>query len=207
MIPRLLDGVTWLVDDASVADIPRFLAEHPVPEGTRVISQHLERQHVHRALVDRNAIACPLRSPLVDKARSAAADLNRRRARSVEGTARAPRDEFVAEEYRRRNSPELVSTVGSSMTRCGSTLMCGSSPKNGECSRARSRRLRAAPRVGTRRSAAPGWMDRTSRARCARLPQAARTIGRTRVGAIEQIDRTADAVAFVARGVLAAPPR
>jgi puromycin-sensitive aminopeptidase len=53
LIPRLLDGVTWLVDDASAADVPRFLAEHPVPEGTRVIAQHLERQRVHRALVER----------------------------------------------------------------------------------------------------------------------------------------------------------
>jgi puromycin-sensitive aminopeptidase len=53
LIPRLVDGVTWLVDDASVADVPRFLGEHPVPEGARVIAQHLERQRVHRALVDR----------------------------------------------------------------------------------------------------------------------------------------------------------
>ena len=53
LIPRLLEGVTWLVDDASIVDVPRFLADHPVPEGTRVIAQHLERQRVHRALVDR----------------------------------------------------------------------------------------------------------------------------------------------------------
>jgi puromycin-sensitive aminopeptidase len=53
LIPRLLDGVTWLVDDASVADVPGFLAEHPVPEAARMIAQHLERQRVHRALVDR----------------------------------------------------------------------------------------------------------------------------------------------------------
>ena len=53
LIPRILDGVTWLVDDASVADVPRFLADHPVPEGARVIAQHLERQRVHRAVVDR----------------------------------------------------------------------------------------------------------------------------------------------------------
>ena len=53
LVPRLLEGVTWLVDDASVADVPAFLADHPVPEGTRVIAQHLERQRVHRALVDR----------------------------------------------------------------------------------------------------------------------------------------------------------
>ena len=48
LIPRLIDGTTWLVDDASIADVPRFLAEHPVPEGARVIAQHLERQRVHR---------------------------------------------------------------------------------------------------------------------------------------------------------------
>jgi puromycin-sensitive aminopeptidase len=53
LIPRLVDGVTWLVDDASVRDVPRFLADHPVPEAARVIAQHLERQRVHRALVDR----------------------------------------------------------------------------------------------------------------------------------------------------------
>jgi puromycin-sensitive aminopeptidase len=53
LIPRFIDGITWLVDDASVVDVPRFLAEHPVPEGARVIAQHLERQRVHRALVDR----------------------------------------------------------------------------------------------------------------------------------------------------------
>ena len=53
LVPRLLDGITWLVDDTSAADVPRFLAEHPVPEGARVISQHLERQRVHRAAVDR----------------------------------------------------------------------------------------------------------------------------------------------------------
>ena len=49
LIPRLLDGVTWLVDDASLADVLAFLAEHPVPEGAHVIAQHLERQRVHRA--------------------------------------------------------------------------------------------------------------------------------------------------------------
>ena len=53
LIPRLLDGITWLVDDASAADVPQFLAEHPVPEGARVIAQHLERQRVHRSAVDR----------------------------------------------------------------------------------------------------------------------------------------------------------
>lgn len=53
LLPRLIEGVTWLVDDASMADVSAFLAEHPVPEGARVIAQHLERQRVHRAVVDR----------------------------------------------------------------------------------------------------------------------------------------------------------
>ncbi len=53
LMPRLLEGISWLVDDASLVDVPRFLAEHPVPEGARVIAQHLERQRVHRAVVDR----------------------------------------------------------------------------------------------------------------------------------------------------------
>jgi puromycin-sensitive aminopeptidase len=56
LIPRLIAGATWLVDDASIADVPAFLAEHPVPEGTRVIAQHLERQRLHRALVDRERV-------------------------------------------------------------------------------------------------------------------------------------------------------
>jgi aminopeptidase N len=54
LMTRLLDGVTWLIDDASVADVPRFLADHPIPEGTKVIAQHVERQRVHRALRDRD---------------------------------------------------------------------------------------------------------------------------------------------------------
>jgi len=53
LVPRLLDGVTWLVDAASLADVPRFLAANPVPEGARVIAQHLERQGVHAATVAR----------------------------------------------------------------------------------------------------------------------------------------------------------
>ena len=63
LIPRMLEGITWLVDDASVADrAASILAAHPIPEGERVIAQHLERQRVHRAL-RRNAstIASPPR--------------------------------------------------------------------------------------------------------------------------------------------------
>src|SRR5262249_19606023 len=53
LVVRLLDGVTWLVDDASLADVPRFLEANPVPEGARGIAQHLERQRVHAAAVAR----------------------------------------------------------------------------------------------------------------------------------------------------------
>jgi puromycin-sensitive aminopeptidase len=53
LIPRMLEGITWLVDDASAADIPAFLEAHPLPQGARVIAQHVERLHVHRAAVER----------------------------------------------------------------------------------------------------------------------------------------------------------
>ena len=53
LLPRTLEGVTWLVDDASVESVPRHLADHPVPEGERTVAQHLERQRVHRALFER----------------------------------------------------------------------------------------------------------------------------------------------------------
>jgi puromycin-sensitive aminopeptidase len=53
LIARMLEGVSWLVDGASIRSVPQFLAEHPIAEGERVIAQHLERQRVHRALVER----------------------------------------------------------------------------------------------------------------------------------------------------------
>jgi hypothetical protein len=53
LVPRILEGTTWLVDDASFADVPRFLEANPVRESARVVAQHLERQRVHRAVVDR----------------------------------------------------------------------------------------------------------------------------------------------------------
>jgi puromycin-sensitive aminopeptidase len=54
LIPRMLEGVTWLVDDASFESVQRHMAAHPIPEGERVIAQHLERQRVHRNLVERD---------------------------------------------------------------------------------------------------------------------------------------------------------
>ena len=53
LIARMFEGITWLVDDSSVVSVPAHMAAHPIPEGERVIAQHLERQRVHRALVDR----------------------------------------------------------------------------------------------------------------------------------------------------------
>ncbi|MET1001505.1 MAG: M1 family aminopeptidase [Acidimicrobiia bacterium] len=53
LLPRMYEGVTWLVDDASVESVPRFVADHPISQGERVVAQHLERQHLHRALYER----------------------------------------------------------------------------------------------------------------------------------------------------------
>jgi len=53
LVPRMFEGVVWLVDEASRVDLPAFVAGHPVPEGERVIAQHLERLHVNAALYDR----------------------------------------------------------------------------------------------------------------------------------------------------------
>ena len=51
--PRMLEGVTWLVDDASSPTCRASSPTHPVPEGARVIAQHLERrQRVRRSLVE-----------------------------------------------------------------------------------------------------------------------------------------------------------
>jgi puromycin-sensitive aminopeptidase len=53
LVARIVEGTTWLVDDASYADVPAFVESHPVPEATRTIAQHLDRLHVHRATVER----------------------------------------------------------------------------------------------------------------------------------------------------------
>jgi puromycin-sensitive aminopeptidase len=53
LVSRVLEGMTWRVDDASFADIPAFLDAHPVPEAARTIAQHIDRLRVHRAAVDR----------------------------------------------------------------------------------------------------------------------------------------------------------
>jgi puromycin-sensitive aminopeptidase len=53
LVPRMLEGITWLVDDRCAADVPPFLSDHVVPEGEQIIAQHLERQALHRRLWER----------------------------------------------------------------------------------------------------------------------------------------------------------
>ncbi len=53
LIPRVIEGTTWLVDDAVAADVTAFVAAHPLPSGGRTIAQHMERLEVHRATVGR----------------------------------------------------------------------------------------------------------------------------------------------------------
>ena len=54
LVARMLDGVTWIVEDPVIADaIPAFLADHPIPEATRTVTQITERLAVHRAAVAR----------------------------------------------------------------------------------------------------------------------------------------------------------
>jgi hypothetical protein len=53
LIPRVIEGTTWLVDDAVADDVRAFVAAHPVAAGGRTIAQHMERLAVHRATVAR----------------------------------------------------------------------------------------------------------------------------------------------------------
>ncbi|HUI48602.1 MAG TPA: M1 family aminopeptidase [Acidimicrobiia bacterium] len=53
LIPRIVEGTTWLVDDAIADDVSRFVAAHPVAAGGRTVAQHMERLAVHRATVAR----------------------------------------------------------------------------------------------------------------------------------------------------------
>ena len=45
-VPRLLSGITAVIDEATAHDITGFLAEHPVPQGGATIDQHLERMRI-----------------------------------------------------------------------------------------------------------------------------------------------------------------
>ena len=51
----MLGGITGLNTPELAADTAAFLADHPVPQGTRTVEQHLERQRVNVALRQREA--------------------------------------------------------------------------------------------------------------------------------------------------------
>jgi puromycin-sensitive aminopeptidase len=53
LLPRLIEGTTWLVEDSVAADVTKFVDAHPLPSGGRTIAQHMERLQVHRATVGR----------------------------------------------------------------------------------------------------------------------------------------------------------
>ena len=54
-ISRFLGGITNLTTPELVADVAAFLGSHPVPQGSRTVEQHLERQRVNSALRAREA--------------------------------------------------------------------------------------------------------------------------------------------------------
>ena len=56
-IARMLEGVRSLATPALAAEVSAFLADHPVPQGAKIIDQHLERQRVNVALASREAEA------------------------------------------------------------------------------------------------------------------------------------------------------
>ena len=55
-IVRMLEGVTMLADpESGRRDRRRFLPQHPVPQGTLTLQQHLEKLRVNVALHAREA--------------------------------------------------------------------------------------------------------------------------------------------------------
>jgi hypothetical protein len=56
LIPRVIEGTTWLVNDTVAADVTAFVDAHPLPSGGRTIAQHMERLNVHRATVARERV-------------------------------------------------------------------------------------------------------------------------------------------------------
>jgi aminopeptidase N len=53
LVPRVIEGTTWLVEDHVADDVLAFVSTHPVPAGAQTIDQHMERLRVHRAAVER----------------------------------------------------------------------------------------------------------------------------------------------------------
>ena len=52
---RLVEGITEITDADLAADVEAFLADHPVPEATTLIAQHVERMRVQVAVHQREA--------------------------------------------------------------------------------------------------------------------------------------------------------
>lgn len=52
-VARMLEGIVMLDTSDQVASVSEFLADHPVPQGSRQVAQHLERQHINSAFRSR----------------------------------------------------------------------------------------------------------------------------------------------------------
>jgi puromycin-sensitive aminopeptidase len=53
LLPRMVEGTTWLVEDGLADDVLAFIESHPVGTANRTITQHMERLRLHRATVER----------------------------------------------------------------------------------------------------------------------------------------------------------
>jgi puromycin-sensitive aminopeptidase len=54
-IVRMADGVKFLNDPATVADVHAFFADHPIDQAAKTLEQILERQRVNAAFRTRDA--------------------------------------------------------------------------------------------------------------------------------------------------------
>ncbi len=52
-VARMLEGVRTFGDAALAREVESFVAEHPVPQAARLVTQHIERMWTSVALVDR----------------------------------------------------------------------------------------------------------------------------------------------------------
>jgi puromycin-sensitive aminopeptidase len=53
LMTRVIEGTTWLVDDAVADDVMSFVESHPLATGSRTVAQQMDRLRVHRATVAR----------------------------------------------------------------------------------------------------------------------------------------------------------
>ena len=54
---RVLDGITGLIDEQSLVEVPAFLASHPLPAARKQVDQLLERQRINAAFATRTGPA------------------------------------------------------------------------------------------------------------------------------------------------------